>query len=114
MTRKNASSVTKNSPIHSLNRFGHFIRLKGISFFSRINIVWNAVRFGRENTSNKMTTRIGTIEFHGEVAKVEILLPSHLAKWIEAQSKHERMSPATLIKTWLVVIYNKHVEKVSR
>ncbi len=108
-----AESAKKRSLIRGLKTFGLSLRLKGTSFFSRISIVLNAVRLGAR-TGKRAPKMIGDIKDFGDISKVEILLPSFIAKWLEEQAKLQKMSVSMLIKSWIMKAYNSHVQRVSK
>jgi len=93
-------------------------RLKATSFFTRISIAWNVVRLGDPLAKRRKTKRIpnmlGDIKDFGDISKVEILLPSFIAKWLDEQAKLQKMSISMLIKSWIMKAYNSHVQRVSK
>lgn len=50
------------------------------------------------------------IRYFGDIASVETLMPTYLAKWLEEKSKDLKVTPDKLLKTILLTHY-KRVKK---
>ncbi len=54
------------------------------------------------------------VRYHDDVATIEIMVPKHLAEWLEIQAKKENETAGRLIRKWIEIIRDEAVQKATR
>lgn len=108
----NVKTVKRNSLIQRLKLLGVWIHSKVKSNYNHISIAYHVARYAGTGASRKM--KLNQIQYHGDIASIEIMIPKYLAEWIEKQAVNQKKSSGVLIKGWLIKLYNSHAERVSK
>lgn len=90
---------------------GVLLLLKVKSFFLNVITVFRVEHLRMRKT--KMI-KIGSIQYTGDIARIELLLPKYLGEWLEKQSKMQKVSASVFIKTLLLRIYNNAAQHVTK
>ena len=113
----NASHVKRSFRIRLSDVFGKLlhskVKRKLISFFTASDAEPSPSITSKPNTTLSETEEM-KIRYFGDLATIEIFIPKYLGVWLENQATLRKISVRAMVKEWLLEIYRKHAQKITK